>query len=97
MVLVITLMLFPNNINVETVGSKKSLFLEMLPGENNFKKALYSVLGGGATAGLIASDIYIPNEETLILIAFLIMSRLAYVKLSAPISSLFESYVQVKF
>jgi len=67
----------------------------MLPGENNFKKALYSALGGGATAGLIASNIYIPNEETLILIAFLIMSRLAYVKLSAPISSLFDSYVQV--
>lgn len=67
----------------------------MFPGDSMFKKSAYATLFGGAMSFLVAKGIYIPNEETLILVAFMIMSRLAYVKLADPIGSLFESYINV--
>lgn len=67
----------------------------MFPGETLFKKSAYATLFGGAMSFLVSKGIYIPNEETLILVAFLIMSRLAYVKLADPIGSLFQSYINV--
>lgn len=67
----------------------------MIPGNSLLKKSAYTTLGGALTAALVASGIYIPNEETLILVAFLIMARLGYVKLATPIGSLFQSYIDV--
>lgn len=65
----------------------------MLPGDSLTKKSAYATLGGGLTAFLVSQGIYIPNEETLILVAFLIMARLAYVKLASPIGSMLQDYI----
>lgn len=67
----------------------------MFPGDSPFKKSAYATVAGGIGAFLISKGIYVVNEETLVLVAFLIMSRFAYVKLSQPISEFFEGYINV--
>lgn len=79
----------------EQARGKAQALLEMLPGDSLFKKSAFATVSGGLTAFLVSQGIYVPNEETLILVAFLIMARLAYVKLASPIGSLFESYITV--
>lgn len=79
----------------EEARGKAQALLEMLPGDNIFKKSAFATVSGGLTAFLVSQGIYVPNEETLILVAFLIMARLAYVKLASPIAGLFESYITV--
>lgn len=67
----------------------------MFPGDSLFKKSAYATVAGGITAFLVSNGIYIVNEETLVLVAFLIMSRFAYVKLSGPLGEFFENYINV--
>ncbi len=80
----------------EEAQSKAKAILEMFPGDTLFKKSAYATLTGGLVSFLVSKGIYVPNEETLILVAFLIMSRLAYVKLAGPIGTLFETYITVE-
>ncbi len=63
----------------------------MFPGDTNAKKAAYATLTGGLMAFLVANNIYIPNDETLILAAFTIVVRTLYVKLSGPLSDMIEA------
>lgn len=70
--------------------------MELLPGETPFKKSAFATIAGGIGAFLVSKGIYIVNEETLVLVAFLIMARLAYVKLSGPIGEFFEGYIMVR-
>lgn len=60
------------------------------------KKATFATLTGGLTAFLVTKGIYIPNDETLILVAFLIVARVLYVKLSTPLANLIDSSIKVK-
>ncbi|KAI9489989.1 hypothetical protein BDB00DRAFT_840381 [Zychaea mexicana] len=48
---------------------KKSSILDSLPGDSLASKAAYLTVGGGAAAALISKEIYILNEETLVLVA----------------------------
>lgn len=81
----------------EEAQSKAQKILEYFPGTTNFKKATYATLTAGLAAFLVTSGIYIPNDETLILAAFLIVTRVLYVKLSAPITNLIDSTINVLY
>jgi hypothetical protein len=59
------------------------------------RKATYASLTGGLTAFLVANGIYIPNDETLILIAFIIVTRVLYVKLGTPVANLIDASISV--
>lgn len=80
---------------VEEAKSKAQKILEYFPGETKMRKATYATLTGGLTAWLVANGIYIPNEETLIVVAFAIVTRVLYIKLRAPITNLIDSSINV--
>ena len=67
----------------------------MLPGETAFSKTAYATIGTGLSAFLIAKGIYIPNDETLVLLAFAITVRALYTKLSGPVSEYLENSIKV--
>lgn len=67
----------------------------MLPGETAFSKTAYATIGTGLGAFLIAKGIYIPNDETLVLLAFAITVRALYTKLSGPVSEYLENSIKV--
>lgn len=59
------------------------------------RKATYATLTGGLTAFLVANGIYIPNDETLILVSFLIVVRALYVKLGTPVANMIDASINV--
>ena len=61
-----------------------------------FSKTAYATLGTGLSAFLVSQGIYIPNEETLVLVAFVITVRALYNKLAGPMSDFLDASVQVK-
>lgn len=65
----------------------------MFPGDTNAKKATFATLTGGLMAFLVANNIYIPNDETLILAAFIIVVRTLYVKLGGPIADMIDAAI----
>lgn len=67
----------------------------MLPGDTAFTKTAYATIGTGLGAFLISKGIYIPNDETLVLIAFAITMRALYNKLSGPVSEYLENSINV--
>lgn len=75
--------------------SKAQKILEFFPGATPFRKATYATLTGGLTAFLVANGIYIPNDETLILVAFIVTSRFLYLKLATPITKLLDESINV--
>ena len=60
------------------------------------RKATYATLTGGLAAFLVSSGVYIPSDETLILAAFLIVTRVLYVKLAIPITKMIDSGIDVR-
>lgn len=59
-----------------------------------FKKTANLTIGTGLMAGLIANDIYIFNEESLILMSFLLFSRFLYLKAGPPLREYLEAYAE---
>ncbi|KAG2215332.1 hypothetical protein INT45_011173 [Circinella minor] len=55
--------------SAEAEAKKSPSILDSLPGDSIAAKAGYLAVGGGASAALIAKEIYILNEETLVLVA----------------------------
>ncbi len=68
----------------------------MLPGDTAFSKTAYATIGTGLGAFLISKGIYIPNDETLVLVAFAITIRALYTKLSGPVSEYLDKSINVK-
>lgn len=79
----------------EEAKSKAQQILQYFPGSTNVRKATYATITGGITAFLVSSGIYIPNDETLIVAAFIIVVRVLYVKLSPLITNLIDSGINV--
>lgn len=75
--------------------SKAQALLALLPGETAFSKTAYATMGTGLGAFLISQGIYIPNDETLVLVAFALTTRALYTKLSGPLSEYLEKSIQV--
>lgn len=73
--------------------SRAKGLLAMLPGETAFSKTAYATIGTGLGAFLISKGIYIPNDETLVLVAFAITIRALYNKLSGPVSEYLENSI----
>jgi hypothetical protein len=69
--------------------------LQLFPGATNLRKATYATVTGGITAFLVANGIYIPNDETLILAAFILVTRVLYVKIGGPLANLIDSSINV--
>ncbi len=59
------------------------------------RKAAYATITGGLVSFLVANGIYIPNDETLILVAFALVVRVLYVKLSPLLTDLIDSGINV--
>jgi F-type H+-transporting ATPase subunit b len=83
------------NLKVEAESRAKSI-LKLFPGETMFSKTAYVTITTGLVSFLISKGIYIPNEETLVLISFLITVRALYNKLSKPISDYLENSINVR-
>lgn len=82
-------------ISKEEAQSRAKALLAMLPGETAFSKTAYATIGTGLGAFLISKGIYIPNDETLVLVAFAITIRALYTKLSGPVSEYLEKSINV--
>lgn len=83
-------------ISKEEAQSRAKALLAMLPGETAFSKTAYATIGTGLGAFLISKGIYIPNDETLVLVAFAITIRALYNKLSGPVSEYLEKSISVR-
>lgn len=86
----------PPQITKAEAKSRAQNLLAILPGETAFTKTAYATIGTGLGAFLISKGIYIPNDETLVLVAFAITIRALYNKLSGPISEYLEASINVK-
>ncbi|KAI8075178.1 hypothetical protein BC940DRAFT_5810 [Gongronella butleri] len=60
---------FARGYSTPAAEEKKSSVLDSLPGESVAAKAVYLTAGTGAATALISKEIYILNEETLVLVA----------------------------
>lgn len=83
----------PQQISREEAQGRAHQILQYFPGNTLARKATYATIVSGLTAFLVANGIYIPNDETLILAAFVIVSRFLYVKLSAPVAALLDGAI----
>ena len=83
----------PQPISKSEVQSRAQGLLAMLPGETAFSKTAYATIGAGLGAFLISKGIYVPNDETLVLVAFAITIRALYNKLSGPVSEYLENSI----
>lgn len=77
-------------------ASRAQALIDLLPGSTALTKTAYATIGTGLGAFLITKGIYIPNDETLVLVAFAFTIRALYNKLSGPLSSYLESSITVK-
>ena len=85
----------PPPITKAEIQSRAQSLLAMLPGDSAFSKTAYVTIGTGLGAFLISKGIYIPNDETLVLVAFAIPIRAIYNKVSGPISEYLENSINV--
>lgn len=76
-------------------ASRAQAIIDLLPGSTAFSKTAYATIGTGLGAFLISKGIYVPNDETLVLIAFALTIRTLYNKLSGPLSSYLEASIAV--
>ena len=76
-------------------ASRAQALIDLLPGSTVLTKTAYATIGTGLGAFLITKGIYVPNDETLVLIAFALTIRTLYTKLSGPLSSYLESSITV--
>lgn len=83
----------PQQISQEEARGRAQQILQYFPGNTLARKATYATITSGLTAFLVANGIYIPNDETLILVAFIIVSRVLYVKLGAPVAALLDGAI----
>ena len=86
----------PKPISRTEAQSRAQSLLAMLPGDTAFSKTAYATIGTGLGAFLISKGIYIPNDETLVLVAFAITIRALYNKLSKPVSEYLETSINVR-
>ncbi len=82
-------------ITTAQASSRAQALIDLLPGSTAFSKTAYATIGTGLGAFLITKGIYVPNEETLVLIAFALTIRTLYNKLNGPLSSYLESSITV--
>jgi len=83
----------PQQITTEEAKNRAHQILQYFPGDTLARKATYATLTGGLMAFLVANGIYIPNDETLILAAFVLVARALYVKLASPIAKLIDGNI----
>jgi hypothetical protein len=76
-------------------ASRAQALIDLLPGSTALTKTAYATIGTGLAAFLITKGIYVPNDETLVLIAFALTTRTLYTKLSGPLSSYLETSITV--
>ena len=69
---------------------KANMLIQMLPGKGLFQKTSFATIGGSLVAIAIANNIYIPNEETPLFVAFILFIRFLQVKLGPMISDYAE-------
>ena len=81
----------------QNAQTRAQALLALLPGDTAFTKTAYATIGTGLGAFLISKGIYVPNDETLVLIAFAITMRALYNKLSGPVSEYLENSINVSF
>jgi Mitochondrial ATP synthase B chain precursor (ATP-synt_B) len=85
-----------NDLTLDTQAKEQALkWLDVFPGDTIVKKTSYVTIGASITAILAAKDIYIANKETLILAAFVILMRIAYIKLGPLVSEFAENGMNV--
>lgn len=80
----------------EEAQSRAQQILQYFPGSTIVRKAAYATITGGLVAFLVSNGIYIPNDETLILVAFALVVRVLYVKLSPLLTDLIDSGINVR-
>lgn len=83
----------PQKISQEEARGRAQQILQYFPGSTLARKATYATITSGLTAFFVANGIYIPNDETLILVAFIIVSRVLYVKLGTPVAALIDGAI----
>lgn len=84
----------PQQITTEEAKNRAHQILQYFPGDTLVRKATYATLTGGLMAFLVANGIYIPNDETLILAAFVLVARALYVKMASPIAKLIDGNIE---
>ena len=80
-----------------SLAKKSPSILDSLPGDSLAAKAGYLAVGGGASAALIAKEIYILNEETLVLVASggLLAVLLKYLR--EPYNNMANDHINVRY
>lgn len=86
----------PQPISKKEAQTRAQSLLALLPGDTAFSKTAYATIGTGLGAFLISKGIYIPNDETLVLVAFAITVRALYTKLSGPVGEYLEASINVR-
>lgn len=71
---------------IETEVKNTSFWLEMIPGNTNLQRSLYTVGTGGIAAAGIYTNVYIPTEETFMVVSFVIVVRALYIMLRKPVT-----------
>lgn len=77
-------------------ASRLAFLAAMVPGESAVAKAAYAAVGGGVATLLVTQGIYIPNDETLVLVAFALTTRALYVKLAGPVGAYLQASINVR-
>ncbi|KAI8144771.1 hypothetical protein BJV82DRAFT_606203 [Fennellomyces sp. T-0311] len=80
--------------SAETEAPKKSSILDSLPGDSIAAKAAYLTIGGGAATALISKEIYILNEETLVLVASAGLLGVLLKYLREPYTNMANEHIQ---
>jgi F-type H+-transporting ATPase subunit b len=73
--------------------SKLRALINLIPGESAIGKLGYTAVGGGLATFLISQELYIPNDETLVLVAFALATRALYTRLSGPLSAYLDTSI----
>lgn len=77
-------------------AEKKSSVLDVLPGDSIAAKAGYLTVGTGLATALIAKEIYILNEETLVLVASAGLLGVLLKYLREPYTNMAQEHIEVR-
>ena len=75
--------------------AKAASIIDSLPGNSLVSKTTWVTLGAGATAFAVSNELYVANEETVILAGFVIFVSLLSRVISQPYTNWANSYIEV--
>lgn len=74
---------------------RASALLDLLPGNSLISKTSWVTLGTGISALAISKELYVANEETVVLAGFLIFATLVGKQLAAPYAEWADGQIKV--